>query len=86
MTYSYTQLSSYLTCPRRYRYRYLDGWKEKDTRPALLFGRAFERALAAYFLRQEKLCSRNGLPARTKDCSSRGTLPGSACSSKAFNS
>ena len=53
MTYSYTQLSSYLTCPRRYRYRYLDGWKEKDTRPALLFGRAFERALAAYFLRQD---------------------------------
>jgi hypothetical protein len=53
MTYSYTQLSQYLTCPRRYRYRYLDGWKEKDTRAAMLFGRAFEQALAAYFLRED---------------------------------
>ena len=48
MTYSYTQISQYLSCPRSYRYRYLDGWKEKDTRAALLFGRAFEKALAAY--------------------------------------
>src|SRR6266571_430671 len=53
MTYSYTQISQYLTCPRRYRHRYLDGWQEKDTRAAMLFGRAFERALAAFFLRQD---------------------------------
>src|SRR5439155_1228812 len=53
MIYSYTQISQYLTCPRRYRHRYLDGWQEKDTRSAMLFGRAFERALAAYFLRQD---------------------------------
>jgi PD-(D/E)XK nuclease superfamily len=53
MTYSYTQISQYLTCPRRYRYRYLDGWQEKDTRAAMLFGRAFERALTAYFLRED---------------------------------
>lgn len=53
MTYSYTQVSQYLTCPRRYRYRYLDGWKEKDTRAAMLFGRAFEQALSAYFLRED---------------------------------
>jgi hypothetical protein len=52
MTYSYTQISQYLSCPRRYRYRYLDGWKEKDTRAAMLFGRAFENALGAFF-RQE---------------------------------
>jgi PD-(D/E)XK nuclease superfamily len=51
--YSYTQISQYLACPRRYRHRYLDGWQEKDTRAAMLFGRAFERALAAYFLRQD---------------------------------
>ena len=51
MTYSYTQISKYLTCPRRYRYRYLDGWKERDTRAAILFGRAFEVALGAYFRR-----------------------------------
>jgi len=53
MIYSYTQISHYLTCPRRYRHRYLDGWQEKDTRAAMLFGRAFERALGAYFLRQD---------------------------------
>jgi hypothetical protein len=53
MTYSYTQISQYLTCPRRYRHRYLDGWKEKDTRANMLFGRVFEQALAALFLRQD---------------------------------
>jgi len=53
MTYSYTQISQYLTCPRRYRHRYLDGWKEKDTRAAMLFGRAFEKALGAYFRRED---------------------------------
>jgi hypothetical protein len=30
MTYSYTEISQYLTCPRRYRHRYLDGWQEKE--------------------------------------------------------
>ena len=49
MTYSYTQIAQYLRCPRAYRYRYLDGWREKDTRASLLFGRAFEKALAAFF-------------------------------------
>jgi hypothetical protein len=53
MTYSYTQISQYLACPRRYRHRYLDGWKEKDTRAAMLFGRAFEVALGAYFRRED---------------------------------
>jgi len=53
MTYSYTQISQYLSCPRRYRHRYLDGWQEKDTRAAMLFGRAFEQALAAYFRRED---------------------------------
>jgi hypothetical protein len=53
MTYSYTQISEYLTCPRRYRHRYLDGWKEKDTRASMLFGRALERALGAYFHRED---------------------------------
>src|ERR1700730_7586138 len=53
MTYSYTQISQYLACPRRYKHRYLDGWKEKDTRAAMLFGRAFEKAVAAHFLRQD---------------------------------
>jgi hypothetical protein len=49
MTFSHTQISQYLRCPRSYRYRYLDGWREKETRSSLLFGRAFEKALAAFF-------------------------------------
>ncbi len=53
MTYSYTQISQYLSCPRRYKHRYLDGWREKDIRAAVLFGRAFEQAVAAYFQRQD---------------------------------
>jgi len=53
MTYSYTQLSQYLGCPRRYRHRYLDGWREKDSRATMLFGRAFEKSLAAFFRRQD---------------------------------
>ena len=52
MILSYTQLGSYLRCPRSYRYRYLDGWREKETRAAMIFGRCFEKALAALF-RQE---------------------------------
>ncbi len=31
MVYSYTQIIQYLRCPRSYRYRYLDGWREKET-------------------------------------------------------
>ena len=53
MIYSFTQVSQYLRCPRAYRHRYLDGWQEKPTRAALLFGRCFEKALAAYFLRED---------------------------------
>jgi PD-(D/E)XK nuclease superfamily len=49
MVYSYTQISQYLRCPRSYRYRYLDGWREKETRAAMAFGRSFETALGAYF-------------------------------------
>ena len=53
MIYSYTQISQYLSCPRRYRHRYLDGWREKDTHAAMLFGRAFEQALSAFFRRED---------------------------------
>jgi hypothetical protein len=49
MVYSHTQISQYLRCPKSYRYRYLDGWREKDTRAAMVFGRCFENALGAYF-------------------------------------
>ena len=51
--YSYTQLTQYLACPRRYGYRYLEGWREKDVRANLVFGRAFESALVSYFRRED---------------------------------
>jgi hypothetical protein len=53
MNYSYTQLSTYLSCPRFYRQRYLEGWHEKENKAAMLFGRAFEKALSAYFRRED---------------------------------
>ena len=53
MTYSFTQISQYLRCPRQYRYRYLDGWREKEDRASMIFGRCFENALAAYFRRED---------------------------------
>ena len=53
MVYSYSQISQYLRCPRSYRHRYLDGWREKDARAAMIFGRCFEKALAAYFCRED---------------------------------
>ena len=45
MIYSHTQIAQYLRCPRSYRHRYLDGWREKDTRASMIFGRCFEKAL-----------------------------------------
>ena len=53
MVYSYTQIIQYLRCPRSYRYRYLDGWQEKETRAAMVFGRCFEKALGAYFCQED---------------------------------
>jgi hypothetical protein len=53
VTFSYTQVSQYLRCPRSYRYRYLDGWREKESRASLCFGRCFEKALAAFFERED---------------------------------
>src|SRR5260370_16117215 len=53
MVYSYTQISQYLRCPRSYRYRYLDGSREKETRAAMAFGRCFENALGAYFREED---------------------------------
>ena len=86
MIYSYTQISQYLTCPRRYRYRYLDGWKQKDTRAAMLFGRAFEQALGALFRREDPGAVPafvNGRLPKTKTSSFRTETPGIGCCSKA---
>ena len=48
--YSYTQLSTYLQCPLKYRYKYLDGWQERDDKASLAFGRVFQMAVEAQFL------------------------------------
>ncbi len=53
MIFSHTQISQYLRCPRSYRYRYLEGWWERETRAAMMFGRSFETALNAYFCRED---------------------------------
>jgi hypothetical protein len=53
MTFSHTQIAQYLRCPRSYRYKYLDGWREKESRASLLFGRCFEKALAAFFQHED---------------------------------
>jgi hypothetical protein len=52
-TYSYSQISQYLSCPRKYRYRYIDGWQERDTRATTIFGRVFEHALGALFRHED---------------------------------
>jgi hypothetical protein len=38
---------------RWYRYRYLDGWREKEDRASMIFGRCFENALGAYFRKED---------------------------------
>jgi hypothetical protein len=53
MIFSYSQISHFLRCPRSYRYRFLDGWQEKEARAGMIFGRCFEKALAAFFLGQD---------------------------------
>ena len=32
--YSYTQLSTYLQCPLKYKYRYREGWRRGKIKPA----------------------------------------------------
>src|SRR5215470_18679487 len=53
MIFSYSQISHFLRCPRSYRFRYLDGWGEREIRAGMMFGRCFEKALAAFFLGQD---------------------------------
>ena len=85
MTFSYTQIAQYLRCPRSYRHRYLDGWREKDIRASLLFGRCFEKALAAFFAGRTALplYSRNGECIKTRSSSMRVEMTGTGCFAKA---
>jgi PD-(D/E)XK nuclease superfamily len=53
--YSYTQLSTYLQCPLKYRYKYLDGWQERDDKASLAFGRIFQMAVESQFLVEDSV-------------------------------
>src|SRR6266566_7346276 len=81
MVYSYTQISQYLRCPRSYRYRYMDGWQEKETRAALAFGRCFETALGATSAKRtvERHSFGNGGLIATQHSIIRRERPGIAC-------
>src|SRR4051812_13611119 len=57
MNFSYTQISRFLSCPKSYRYRYIEGWKEKQTRAQMAFGRTFEIALGAFFRREDSIAA-----------------------------
>src|ERR1700683_3443612 len=48
--YSYTQLATYLQCPLKYKYHYLEGWQEVEDKASLVFGRVVQRAVEAQFL------------------------------------
>src|SRR5713101_4787413 len=84
MAYSYTQISQYLRCPRSYRYRYLDGWREKETRAAMVFGRCFEKALGAYFCEEDSaaVLFKDGKPIAMLPLNSAKESPGTTSSTK----
>ena len=86
MIYSYTQISHYLRCPRSYRYRYLDGWREKDTRAAMVFGRCFEKALAPTSYDQDCTVAlfKNGKPSVILRLNTGKGRLGIGCCTKAF--
>jgi len=46
---SYTELETYLTCPRRYKYKYVLGLEWEQMPAAMAFGRAIGKAVAAYY-------------------------------------
>src|SRR5713226_7545510 len=53
--YSYTQLSTYLQCPLKYKYHYLDGWTEREDKASLAFGRVFQMGVEAQFLADDSV-------------------------------
>ena len=87
MTYSFTQISQYLRCPRQYRYRYLDGWRKKEDQASMIFGRCFENALSASTSPgkiQLPRSSRNGASTRTPHSHIPRMIPGIGSITKAF--
>jgi putative RecB family exonuclease len=59
---SYSQISTYLQCPLKYRFNYIDRLKPEFTSASLAFGQAVHQAVASYFesaLRGEHLTADN---------------------------
>ena len=49
MMLSHSKVNRYDFCPRAYRYYYIERWKPKVKKPALLFGEAVDQAISALF-------------------------------------
>jgi putative RecB family exonuclease len=56
---SWSAVSTYLKCPLRYQYRYLDQVSEESISSSLIFGSAIHAALEAFF--RERLAARRSL-------------------------
>lgn len=56
---SWSAINTYLQCPLRYRFRYIDQLPEEFLNSTLVFGQAIHASLEAYF--RQKLTSRDGL-------------------------
>lgn len=82
MVYSHTQISHYLRSPRSYRYRYLDGWREKDIRAGMAFGRCFETSLISSARTALPCCSANGRCIGKRHSNIAKVNPGITCSTK----
>lgn len=53
--YSYTQFATFLHCPLKYKYHYLDGWTEREDKASLVFGRVFQMGVEAQFLVEDSV-------------------------------
>src|SRR6267378_1293901 len=67
-----------------YRYRYLDGWREKETRAAMVFGRCFEKLSVPIFVRKIALLrfSKNGMHTAMLPLNSAKESPGTVSSTR----
>ena len=78
MTYSYTQISHYLRCPRSYRYRYLDGCAKRTPEQPWSLAAALKRPSAptSNNRTRPRHCSRNGLLSATRHFNTGRANPG----------
>jgi putative RecB family exonuclease len=65
MYLSYSQVSTYMLCPLRYKLHYVDGKEPEFTPVALAFGAAIHEAIAAYY--QSRLEADNLNPSQMMD-------------------